>query len=293
VNRQQIYVIIIAATAVALLFFWGRTKPRSKNAAHATAHSQPPIQDSLTFESMLSVSRKRISAERLVWVDNLQKEIVSTRDISMKIDGYRKLSRFWMDSIGAFVPYVKYLGEAAKLENSEKSLTFAAHLMLAELQSVTEQSLQIWLAKEARLLFEKAKNLNPSNDSTLVGLGSCYFFGAGGNEPPMKGIMLVREVAERSPENVFAQYMLGIGATVSRQLDKAAERFTKVVQLDPDNMEAWLRLADVTEQKGDKAAAKMHYQSFLKSVKRLEAAGKFKANPEMIRQIETHIDTLK
>jgi tetratricopeptide (TPR) repeat protein len=179
------------------------------------------------------------------------------------------------------------------LENSEKSLTFAAHLMLAELPSVSEQGLQIWLAKEARLLFEKAKTINPGNDSTLVGLGSCYFFGAGGNEPPMKGIMLIREVAEKNPKNIYAHYMLGMGAAISRQFDKAVERFTKVLELDPDNMEARLRLADITEQMGNKEGAKKQYEAFLQTVKKMEAAGKFKANPEMIRQIQEHIDTLK
>jgi cytochrome c-type biogenesis protein CcmH/NrfG len=200
---------------------------------------------------------------------------------------------FWKDSVGAFVPYVKYLGEAAKLENSEKSLTFAAHLILAELTSVTEPPLQIWLAKEARSLFEKAYTLNQSNDSTRVGLGSCFFFGAAGDDPPMKGIGLIREVAERKPNDIFAQYMLGIGASVSGQMDKAIERFGKVVELDPDNIDARLRLADLTEQKGDKAGASKLYQEFLETLRRLEKAGKFKANPEMIRQIEQHIETLK
>jgi tetratricopeptide (TPR) repeat protein len=242
---------------------------------------------------MLAVSKKRISGNSLQRVNALEQAALSSEEISVKTDIYKQLARFWMDSVGAFVPYVKYLGEAAKLENSEKTLTFAAHLMLAELPSVSEQGLQIWLAKEAKELFEKAKLLNPSNDSTLVGLGSCYFYGAGGNEPPMKGIMLIREVAERNPDNSFAQYMLGIGATVSRQFDKAAERFSKVVALEPNNIEAKLRLADVMEQKGDKEEAKKQYQAFLQTVKKQQAVGKFKANPEMIREIEAHIETLK
>ena len=292
-NKQQISLVITSIVIVALLFFWGRTKPHQNKEAKQADHPQHQSSDTLTFERMLEVSRKRISGETLNRVNQLEKAVASAPDNSVRINAYNQLSRFWMDSVGAFVPYVKYMAEAAKLENSEKNLTFAAHLMLAELPSVSEQSLQIWLAKEARELFEKAKSLNPSNDSTLVGLGSCYFFGAGGNEPPMKGIMLIRDVADRNPENIYAQYMLGVGATVSGQLDKALERFSKVVALDPDHIEARLRLADVSEQKGDKEAAKMHYKAFLQTVKKLEAAGKFKPNPEMIRQIETHIDTLK
>jgi Flp pilus assembly protein TadD len=80
---------------------------------------------------------------------------------------------------------------------------------------------------------------------------------------------------------------------VSRQFDKAAERFSKVVALEPNNIEAKLRLADVMEQKGDKEEAKKQYQAFLQTVKKQQAVGKFKANPEMIREIEAHIETLK
>ncbi len=292
-NKQQLYLVGASIIALAALFFLGRTTPNpSKEIPKIEAVNHAGI-DTLTFDSMLSVSKKRIGAASLQSVNKLEAAIAASTDISIKTNMYRRLARFWMDSVGAFVPYVKYLGEAAKLENSEKNLTFAAHLMLAELPSVSEQGLQIWLAKEAKELFEKAKLLNPSNDSTLVGLGSCYFYGAGGNEPPMKGILLIREVAERDPDNSFAQYMLGIGATVSRQFDKAAERFSKVVELDPDNIEARLRLADVMEQKGDKLEAKKQYQAFLQTVKKQQAVGKFKANPEMIREIEAHIETLK
>lgn len=286
--------MISAIGLVIVLFFWGKTKPETQpTPVVAKSSGRSGAMDTLSFDEMLAISKKRISGDGLKRVDQLEQKIGSTADLTTRINGYRELARFWMDSVGAFVPYVKYLGEAAKLENSEKSLTFAAHLILAELPSVSEQPLQIWMAREARSLFERAYALNEKNDSTRVGLGSCYFFGAAGNEPPMKGIGMVREVAERNPDDIFAQYMLGVGASVSGQLDKAIQRFAKVVELDPDHMEARLRLADMTEQKGDKAGAAKLYGDFLENVKRLDKAGQFKANPDMIRQIEQHIETLK
>jgi tetratricopeptide (TPR) repeat protein len=293
VNKQQITLVITSIVIVALLFFWGRTKPHQNKEAKQADHPQHQSSDTLTFERMLEVSRKRISGETLNRVHQLEKAVASAPDNTVRINAYNQLSRFWMDSVGAFVPYVKYMAEAAKLENSEKNLTFAAHLMLAELPAMEDPALQKWMAIEAKSLFEKANVLNPNNDSTLIGLGSCYFFGAGENEPPMKGIALIREVAEKKPENIYAQYMLGVGATVSGQTDKAIERFTKVVSLDQNNIEARLRLADLFAQKGDKANAKIHYTAFIQAVKRLESAGKFKSNPEMIRQIEVYIETLK
>jgi cytochrome c-type biogenesis protein CcmH/NrfG len=148
------------------------------------------------------------------------------------------------------------------------------------------------MAMEAKELFEKALSINPENDSTKVGLGSTFFFGGAGNEPPMKGIGLIREVVEKNPDNTFAQYMLGVGSFISGQWPKAIERFEKVVTLEPQNLEAILRLADVYEKSDDKVNAKKKYELFLQTVKSLETQGKFKSNPEMLKQIEDHIKLL-
>jgi Flp pilus assembly protein TadD len=86
--------------------------------------------------------------------------------------------------------------------------------------------------------------------------------------------------------------MLGVGSALSGQWDKAIERFTKVASLQPDNVEVLLRVADACEKTGDKSAAKKWFQQFLQTVKRLDASGKFKANPEMVKQIEEHIKSL-
>jgi tetratricopeptide (TPR) repeat protein len=291
VNRQKTFIIITAVAVVALLFLFGRTTPKVAS-SQISSPANKNAAETISFEQMLEVSKKKLTPSQLAKINAIEKGL-SEADTEVKIHQFHLLSDFWKDSLGVFVPYIKYLGESAKLENSEKNLTFAAHLMLAELPSIEEPGLRTWLAKEARELFEKAKRLNPNNDSTSIGLGSCYFFGGGGNEPPMKGIMLIRDVAEKDSNNIYAQYMLGIGASISGQTEKAIERFTKVVTLDKDHLEARLRLADLLVQKGDKATAKIHYLAFIQTVKRLEKAGKFKGNAEMIRQIEVYIETLK
>ena len=93
----------------------------------------------------------------------------------------------------AFLPTAYYTGEAAKLENSEKSLTFAAQLFLNNLRGQDNPALKSWMANESRDLFERAEKLNPDNDSTKIGLGATYIFGSTGEEPAGSD--------ERNPEN--------------------------------------------------------------------------------------------
>ena len=300
-NRQQIIYVTAAITAVFLLYFFGRTVPKkavddhaghdhSKTSAPATAANTQAV--TLDFPTMLGLAKKRLNAQQLQKVTEWENSVVRGDVKNQQIQVYRKLSAFWMDTIGAFVPYAKYIAEAAKLENSEKNLTFAAHLFLRELQTVSEQPLQVWMAKEAKELFEKAFALNPANDSTKVGLGSTYFFGGAGSEPPMRGIALIREVAEKDPQNAFAQYMMGVGSTISGQWPKAIERFEKVLELEPQNLEVILRLADAYKTNGDNANAKKKYELFLQTVRSLETQGKFRSSPEMMKQIEEQIKLL-
>ena len=69
---------------------------------------------------------------------------------------------FWKDSVeNGFLPYAYYTGEAAKLENSEKSLTFAAQLFLNNLRGQDNPALKNWMATESRDLFERAEKSEP------------------------------------------------------------------------------------------------------------------------------------
>jgi lipopolysaccharide biosynthesis regulator YciM len=115
-----------------------------------------------------------------------------------------------------------------------------------------------------------------------VGLGSCYIFGDIA-ENPMEGIMMIREVAERDPSNMYAQYVLGVGGMMSGQLDRAIERFALVAKNQPENLEVQLMLAEAYERKGDAANAVKWYESVKTRV----------SNPEIIQELDKRIQSLK
>ena len=149
------------------------------------------------------------------------------KDQQIKAD--RQLADFWKDSVeNGFLPYAYYTGEAAKLENSEKSLTFAAQLFLNNLRGQDNPALKNWMAvRKPEICLKGRLALNPDNDSTKIGLGATYIFGSTGAEPQevMKGIQQILEVARRDSLNMYAQFMLGLGGIESGQFDKAIERF--------------------------------------------------------------------
>ena len=258
-----------ALVAFILLYVFGKTVPPAKP-AEATKTAQTTERQVITFDQLLVKAKQKINpgqSQRLLSLENSVKR-GDVKDQQLHL--YHQLARFWADSAHIFEPYAYYTGEAAKLENSEKSLTFAARLFLDNLMTEGQPAMQTWLATNAKVLFEKALVLNPANDSSKIGLGACYLFG-NISDNPMQGILPIREIAQRDPGNVYAQMILGLGGKKSGQFDKAIERFLIVVQKEPENIEALFNLAECYEEKGDKANAVKWYEAVKKLVKVPEA----------------------
>jgi tetratricopeptide (TPR) repeat protein len=220
---------------------------------------------SFSIDSALAQAKAALPAQQSTRIDLLEHSITRGDVRSQQLNVYHQLAHFWADTAKQFVPFAWYTAEAARLENSEKSLTFAARLLLNNLTSEEHPSLRQWEAIQAQDLFERSLKLNPDNDSAKVGLGAVYLYG--GTAMPMKGIALIREVVEKDSTNVYAQMTLGQASMESGQFDKAIERFHTVVRLQPENLEAILLLAEAYEQTGNKTKAAEWYGKSLPLIK--------------------------
>lgn len=69
-------------------------------------------------------------------------------------------------------------------------------------------------------------------------------------ETPMEGILALRALAESDPPNVDAVVWLGIFGIQSGQLDKARERFSEALTLEPGHLEATWQLAMLDMEEG-------------------------------------------
>lgn len=252
-----------------LLYSFGKTIPPKQPVTEAKQEQHTEHQ-SIKFEEILAKAKEKISPAQNQRLLKLENSVIRGDVKEQQLHVYHQLARFWKDSARMFEPYAYYTAEAAKLENSEKSLTFAAHLFLDNLMTEGQPAMQNWLASNAKVLLEKALVLNPANDSSRIGIGACYLFG-NISDNPMEGILAVREIAQKDPGNIYAQMVLGMGGKRSGQFDKAIERFSIVVQKQPDNLEAIFNLAECYEAKGDKANAVKWYETVKTLVKIPEA----------------------
>ena len=279
-KRKHLALVASGLVLFCVLFFFGQTIPPKKNLPKQEAATETT--EGISIEQILRASKEKLSAEQLERVRQLENSVVRGDVQAQQITVYHQLAHFWRDTAKAFLPAAYYTAQAAKLENIEKNLTFAAHLFLDNLRGQSDPQLKAWMAGNAKELFEKVLVLNPSNDSAKVGLGSCYVFGNIGPSP-MEGILMIKEVADRKPDNLYAQMMLGVGGVMTGQFDKAIDRFKKVIDRQPNNLEAILNLAEAYEQKGDKVAA----------IKWYEKSKSLIQNPEIVKELDNRINSLR
>jgi tetratricopeptide (TPR) repeat protein len=270
-KKQQLILISSGVGLLCLIYFFGKTIPPKKNPGAVAAATGATGTKEISIKTILDASRQQLTPAQQAFVAQMEAGVVRGDVKEQQIKVYKQLAAFWKDSAHLLLPYAYYSAEAAKLENSQKSLTFAAQFFLEGIRRQENPDLQRWMATEAKELFEKALQLAPNNDSLKVGLGSAILFGNLG-EGPMAGIAKIREVADRDPENMYAQYMLGLGGLMSGQYDKAIDRLLKVVQHQPENVEVILMLADAYEQHNEKENAVKWYKEAKKHIQNADLA---------------------
>jgi len=269
VKKPQLITIAVAIFLVAIIYFFGRTTPNKKSVPVSGSPTNSALSANLT-DTILNMAKSQVSPEQVIRITTLENSISrgAVKDQQLKV--YHQLAHFWGDSARLFLPYAWYEGEAARLENSEKTLTFAARLFLDNLQGEQNISFRKWEALQAKDLFERSLKINPDNDSSKVGLGACYLFG-NISDAPMEGIGKIRQVIEKDSTNAYAHMMLAKGSMMSGQYDKAISRLQTIIRLQPDNLEAIMMLADVSERTGDKTSAVKWYKASLEFIKRPDA----------------------
>ncbi|QEC67080.1 tetratricopeptide repeat protein [Panacibacter ginsenosidivorans] len=282
-KKQQLILISGGLVLLVLLYFFGNTTPpASASPQMQSEQGQSATNNNSVSTDVLAIARKSLAPAQSEKLTQLENSVVRGDVKDQKILVYNQIAHYWRDTlhrpdIGAY-----YMGEAAKLENSEKNLNFAARLMLNQIMAGSEPDKTSWLALNAKALYEQVLKINPANDSAKIELGACYLFG-NISAMPMEGIQKIREVADRDTTNMYAQLMLGLGDIRSQQYDKAVERLEKVVQKEPNNLQALFNLAETYERKGDKENAIKWYR---------EVEGHIDV-PAAKQEIENRINSLK
>ena len=266
-RKPQLILILSGLLLFSLLYFF---TPRF-TAKEAIASNQSAENQVVTTESILNTAKLALSESQKISLLSIENQLIKAKNAQDSLKSYKALTKFWADSAQKLAPYLYFSYSAALLENSEKSLTFAAQLLVDNLLTPdAPPALLPWIAGNAKVLLEKALVINPKNDSAKINLGACYLFG-NLSDNPMQGITKIKEVVDKDSTNAYGQLILALGGKKSGQYDKAIERFLTVINIQPNQIEAMIHLAECYELTDQKALAIEWYTKVSNSVNIPEA----------------------
>lgn len=282
-QKKQILLAASGLIVVFTLYWFGRTEKKLGSPTPTPPQTSNKVFDIQSIkDSLITI----LPASDKVWYDSLQTSISKLNSKSEQaIVALEMVNRLQKASGADPLLTAYWASEAIKLDNSQKNLTFASQLMLTLLRSEHDDRRLDWLTNESISCFEQAIANDSTNEDLKIGLGSCYLFGRGRHGDPqetMKGIQQLLGVVRRDSNNMKAQLMLGIGGLISGQNDKAIARLNKVVQQQPDNIEAVAFLADAYVAVGDNAQAIRWY----------EVSKRLVNNPDYTREVGERIQQL-
>lgn len=253
----------MALAIAGALYFGGNTvAPKKEKAASGPmAQGGTPgerqaagldIPEPANFDTLLIAAKKKLSPAAQAEISRQENTITRGNVKEQQILAYEALGKLWQQNknrpIAAY-----YFAQSGKLENSQKKLNFAAHLLSEELHEERDPHIRQWMSELAIGCYQQSIELNPANDTTRIDLAEIYFNGTG---ETMKGIEQLLTIVRKDSTNIPANIILGRMAVESGQLDKAILRGQTILRVDKNNIEARLFMAEAYKRTGNIQMAK-------------------------------------
>lgn len=246
-NRNQIIVLIGSVLLFLVLYFGFSKVPTSQ----------------LNLEKSRAMNMEATSVANLISQANdslteVQKSIIaainldlneSKRDTLVYLERLKSLAGTWYEykfpSISA-----TYAEEIANISKSEESWSIAGTTYALCVKSTIDQKEKEFCSKRAIKAFENALSIAPDNIDTRINLAICYVDNPL-QDNPMQGILMLRDLNTKYPENIAVLNQLARLALQTNQIDKAISRLETAIGLEPENQMTICLLASAYRSAGD------------------------------------------
>lgn len=254
-KRSTIVLFFIALGLItALIYFSGRNT--SEGHIEFSAETKAPGQSDWDYNIGLTI-------EDLLKVDSIATFMSGVYPKDENLDStvwLRKAARAW-DSLGHGLMSGYYYEKLATKTNTADDWYKAARIFFNLQNSTNDTVIRQELASHALKGLEKTVSLDPSNLDAKAELGVSYMELP--NNPPMRGIGLLREVLQVDPDHNGALYYLASLSIKSGQYDKAVERLSRLIELNPDEAMYYRFIALTYLELDDKENAIASFEKYL------------------------------
>ena len=207
------------------------------------------------FTRMLSQAKASLKRQELEPLTKLEAEVekaTAAGKVSLLDSIAHTWQRLQVPSLAAH-----YFEEETKLMPNEKNEMEAGAAYYEAFTMAGDTALKSFLMQGAIRNYEKAVQQNPGNLDAKTDLALCYAEGTGN---PMQGIMLLRDVVTQNPGHENAQYYLGMLSIRSGQMQKAIDRFSNVIEINPARYDVYFLRGSTYMKLGEKEKAKKDFE---------------------------------
>lgn len=245
VNRNLVLGFVVFCGLATAIFFLPKSvvdsKKKLETSSSESLPSTTPEKPDVTHKEDLVATQE---------ISELRKSVQQEKEETKKAQLFEKLANAFLgnhqyDSAGASFE------QAAKLTSNPKLVFQAGSAYFEGIAFAGTPSRVDYLSGKARDLLANV----PSSDGNYTEAQAKTAMTWVNSASPMKGILKLRELADKNPENEYVAYQLGMLSFQSGQHEKAVARYRKVIELNPKNVNAWFYLAQSLLQLGKKDEA--------------------------------------
>jgi tetratricopeptide (TPR) repeat protein len=239
-NKAQLYLIGLAVLLFVLLFFVFKL---DKPALHTDKNLKSQLCAEFKFEEekFKENSLKNISADNQNKLNDLESKLKSVQNTN-EVELLKSISAFWYQNKQVLQSAI-YAEKIAEILKNEEAWSISGGNYFESLKNENDECLRAYITNKAVSCFENASKLDTSDISNKVNIALCFVE----NPPkdnPMKGILSLRELDSKYPNNPLVLTNLGRLAIKTGQFDKAVERLNQVLKVDPTNLKANCLIAE-------------------------------------------------
>lgn len=225
-KKGQIVLISSALLLFAQLSFLPKNNVDNDGGVVANKKEDNPVTSEKALEEHLEIpseAKKELDSLVLLHKQTVANETTGNY-IPQIVNVYIKFNRF--DSAAQFV-------ESTLDENSDwDNRKLVGDLYYDAFTYAVKADKSEQMAKKARYFYEDLLKEEPDSLNLQVKIGMTLV----SSENPMQGILKIREVLDKQPNNRLALLNLGILSMKSGQFDKAIGRFQKLLELDSSDV---------------------------------------------------------
>ncbi len=261
--------IIIGALALIIVLYLQSTQIVSKK--------EEVLAPGDFFSRILSQAKSSLKREELEPLKKLEADI-EKGNANNKVLLLDSMAHSWQRlQVPAIAAH--YFDEEAKLMPTEKNELNAGATYYDAFSIAGDTALKSYLVQGAIRNYEKVIAQNPDNLDAKTDVALCY---AEGTNNPMQGIMLLREVVAKNPKHENAQFNLGVLSIRSGQLDKAVERLSNVIEINPSRYDVYFLRGSTYMKLGQNE----------KALKDFEKVKNESGNAAMVSEADNYINQL-